>query len=369
MKKYPTLFSVLLILLTLTGCEAKQQEEIPALLEPAGVQLDLAKAKVDDIFTISVYAGEVIPHVEELKFLTDGILGEIYVELGETVTQGQVLASLDAEPALRRINELEEEITYITRMGEFSDRQANAEIEIAKTELTKMIAEGIGEQSCRLKEIQLQKLQLNLEQTKQLRQLELHNKQETLEKLNTQFENYQITAPFDGRIVYIGNAKEGSSIQRHTTILAIADDSRVSLQADSIPESAIKSADKVYARILDKDYPITYLPYDTDEYFSLVLTGKEIKTRFSFDFYDSADAKNSLPKSGLFAAITILDSYKENVLTIPSNALYQDKSGWYVYRMTDDKRIRQEVTTGIITDTKAEILQGLKEGDIVYVKE
>ena len=369
MKKYTIMLLFLLLLFVLTGCESEQTKEIPALSEPAEVQLDLAKVTFDDIYTITVYSGEVIPYVEELTFPTDGVLGEIYVDLGETVTSGQILASLDTEKTLSSIQKLEEEIAYITAMGEFDDRMASAEIDIAKTELAKMLAERIGEKACKQKELQIQKLELSLEQTRQLRQLELKEKQNSLDKLYEESTKHQITAPFDGRIVYIGNIKKGGGIQRHTTFIVIADDNKVSLQAEPIPESSLKSADKVYARILDKDYPITYIPYDTDDYFSLVLSGREIKTLFSFDSYESAGSQDTFPQSGLFAAITILDSYKENVLTLPPNAIYQDQSGQYVYLMDNGKRIRKEITTGIITDTKAEILKGLKEGDVVYVKE
>ena len=149
MKKYTIMLLFLLLLFVLTGCESEQTKEIPALSEPAEVQLDLAKVTFDDIYTITVYSGEVIPYVEELTFPSDGVLGEIYVDLSETVTSGQILASLDTEKTLSSIQKLEEEIAYITAMGEFDDRMASAEIDIAKTELAKMLAERIGEKACK----------------------------------------------------------------------------------------------------------------------------------------------------------------------------------------------------------------------------
>ena len=40
----------------------------------------------------------------------------------------------------------------------------------------------------------------------------------------------------------------------------------------------------------------------------------------------------------------------------------------YVYKLVDNQRIRCDVKLGLVTATEAEILAGLKEGDIVYVK-
>ena len=40
-----------------------------------------------------------------------------------------------------------------------------------------------------------------------------------------------------------------------------------------------------------------------------------------------------------------------------------------MYREEDGNRIRCEVEAGLVTKTKAEILSGVQEGDLVYVKE
>ena len=59
---------------------------------------------------------------------------------------------------------------------------------------------------------------------------------------------------------------------------------------------------------------------------------------------------------------------KENVLTIPANALYRDEKGRYVYKIVDKQRVRCNVTIGITNEIKVEILEGLQEGDVVYVQ-
>ena len=56
-------------------------------------------------------------------------------------------------------------------------------------------------------------------------------------------------------------------------------------------------------------------------------------------------------------------------LVVPANAIYTDESGRYVYLIGGDTRTRQAVSTGRFTTTLVQITDGLKEGDLVYVKE
>ena len=51
------------------------------------------------------------------------------------------------------------------------------------------------------------------------------------------------------------------------------------------------------------------------------------------------------------------------------NAIYADENGSYVYRVEGEQHVRCDVTVGITTVSKVEILAGLQEGDEVYVKE
>ena len=366
MKKHIACILALLILTGLTGCnkeELSSSRNIPQLLEPVGVRLDVARVQRSDVFTVSTYNGEMIPYVEELQFVVDGNLDEIKVELGEYVEKGQVLACLSEDTVQKRIEELDEEIVDITKLGEYNDRQMTADIEIAKIELVRMQESGDSRQACRLKEVDVQKLEKCLEQATELRQLDLEEKRRERSALEQRLGNNEMTAPFEGRVVYIRDMESGDAVQSYTTIMCLADESRLCLETDFLSESTISIADKVYAKIGEKEYDLQYLPLDVSEYITKVLNEEEIKTRFA------VDAEAGELSSGQFAVIVVLHTYRENVLAVPVNALYQDASGRYVYKMTDGKRVRCDVTVGAISATKAEIVDGLEEGDMVYVKE
>ena len=93
------------------------------------------------------------------------------------------------------------------------------------------------------------------------------------------------------------------------------------------------------------------------------LNGVEPKAKFAFE------APDDMLRSGQYAAVIVVKAQRENVLTIPINALYEDGLDSYVYRQEEGQRIRCDVATGVISATSVEIVEGLKEGDLVYVKD
>ena len=365
MKKGITCILALFLLMGLTGCnkEGQENKNVPALLEPVGVQMDIDRVVKDEIFHVETYNGETVPYVEELQFVIDGKIEEVKVSLGEWVEEGQVLASLDVQTEITRMEELQEEIADIKKLGEFADRQMLADIQIARKELEIMKKHDADKLAIRLKEVDVQKLENLLEQAAELRNLELSEKRKEWDALKEKTENNEILAPFEGRIVYVRTMESGDSIQGHTTVFCLADESRLWVETPFLSESIIKGSDKIIAKIGEKEYSLHYLPMEKDEYVTRVLQGEKIKTKFLIE----ADDRSFV--SGQFAAVMIISGYKDDVLTIPVNALYREAGSPYVYKMSEGKKIRCDVTVGSISSTKAEIVEGLKEGDSVYVKE
>ncbi len=361
MKKY-TLYVVLTVLaLGLTGC-GQEQGEIPELLEPAGVKVDTVTVERDDIFEIAAYRAEVLPYVEEVHFEVDGRLKEMHVSLGEVVEAGQVLASLDDESLAKKIDSLEEQIEDTIMQGECSDAQAKNEINIAKVELDRMKHNGTAWKNCYSKELQIERKEVDLRQEQELRSLKLEELSKQLMSARAEAENATLTAPVSGEVVYIGSQKNGDSIKAFAPVICIADKEKVRIESEFISEDEIKEADKVWARILDREYEVTYIPYESSEYFSKVLSGEELRSTFALE-------EETLPECGNFAAILVRSQYKKDCLTIPFHALNRDQNGYYAYKMVNGNREQCYLEVGIITSVEAEILSGLEEGDEVLLSE
>lgn len=362
MKRYLALGVISLVLTGLTGC-SKQALEVPELLEPVAVKADIAKVTTGTVSKMVMYSGEVVPYVESISFAADGSLDQVQVLVGDQVRQGEVLALLDTEQLQEQMERLEEEMQYLEKTGEFSDRKMELDIEIANTELLILRENWADEQTCAAKELEIQKLELQLKQTREVRELELQEKQNALELLQEKEEKNQMTAPFDGTVVYISNVKKGSPIKAYEPMIYLADDSQLSLITDYIPEYEMAKTERICAKIMDREYEVSYLPYNEEEYMNMILNDVEPSAKFAFA------APDDTLESGQYAAIIVTKKISENVLTIPANALYEDGLDQYVYRQEDGQRVRCEVTAGVISDTNVEIIEGLKEGDLVYVKD
>ena len=79
--------------------------------------------------------------------------------------------------------------------------------------------------------------------------------------------------------------------------------------------------------------------------------------------------KDDRMKQGMNASATITIDSRENVVTIPVNALQEEGSKVFVYTEQDDDGNlsgEKEVTTGLSNGTTVEITDGLEEGDTVY---
>lgn len=363
MKRNSIFLCCILLFLSLTGCGTTSEVAVIELLEPVGVQLDTAVAARGDIYTVAAYQGEVVPYVEEIFFEVDGTLEEINVIYGDEVKEGQILATLDSEALQEEIKSMESAISDTIKLGEYSDRIAEIDIKIAQADYERLSKRG-AQRDMELKEIDIEIAEAKLRQEQELRELNLEYQKNNLDQKKKELESKIVRAPFDGTVVFSSQAEKGDQIKGYTTILCVADESRLSIRTDYITEQDVDRAVDVYALIGDQRISVTYVPMDVSEYVKKMLAGTDMQSEFL-----AQDSSEQL-KSGQFAAVMLCKQYVEDTLTIPINALYRDEKGRYVYKIAeDDQIVRCDVTVGAVSDTKAEILEGLQEGETIYVKE
>ena len=361
----------MLMLSCLAGCGGQEATAVsaPALLEPVGVQVDTAVAQISDMVEIvyqantdgsrgDIYEGKILPYVEPLSFEINGTLDALNAVQGDQVTEGQVLATLDPE-------RLDGQIGNLNTVGAYDDRVKNADIKIAQIELKMLQESGASEEACRVKELDAELLQTQLEQAQEERALQIQELERQISNLSQGLTDLELTAPFDGRIVYVNDMIQtygNKNVSASQDVFYIADESRLRIETEYISETVLNSVERVYALIDGKEYDLVYAPYDTAEFAEMVKFNK-LKTRFTF-----ADSTEDVV-SGKTVYIILVKESRENVLTIPTNALFEDNGVYFVKKIVDGQQQRTDVTVGLVTDAEAEILTGLEEGDVVYVKE
>lgn len=346
--------ALLLAVIMLTGCKSN----VPKLLEPVGEQEDTAIVSKGEIYDIETYESTVTADYENVKIAADGMVGNVNVKLGDKVTAGQVLITMNTSAAGQQVQTVDNQIQKKQRENDYLNDLAEYDIKIA--ELNLQIAKSTGDsKEVSAKDGALKKLESNLaaekiEQQKELAQLQM-------DKIEGDSTEGNVTAPFDGTVCYIHNCKPGDTITAGTVVVVVAKDKSMKLFGEYIEKDVLAKAHKVYAVINEKEYSVTNVPYDQFELASRTFWDLPLYSRFYFE--DDPTIEN-----GMYATIVIESNYKENALQIPSNALYSDKEGYYVYKKNGEEYQRVNVKIGVQTVTAVEITEGIKEGDEIYVK-
>jgi len=361
MKKQSLVCAVLCLLLFCT-CAAAQ--DIPELMEPAGVQLNAVAAWIGDISKIRVFEGSVVPYTEEFYFEQEGVVDEVHVVYGQLVQAGDPLITLNTKAETKRLEAIRKEITQITTNGRYQDEIAQIDLDMMEVELR-----ALKEQSPRddaavsLKQLDMEEKQLEMELNVRLREMSLAQLENEMAELEKEIARNVMTAPFDGRVIYMpSQLQHGSYVSAYTPLIYLADDTQLMVESVYIANSLMETAHALYAHVGANEYAITPVPVDEQEYLSKVLSGEELKVQFAISEPDE------LLSAGQYAVVCVETNFVPNVLLVPTTALYADENR-YLYVIEDGVRVRRNVKIGLMTDWYTQIVEGLQEGELVYVQE
>lgn len=357
--------ALLLLAMLLAGCGKSAQTSAPQLQEPVGVLPDTATAYIGEIYDIVFFDSKVVPAVQELCFEVDGTIAAVHFYPGMEVEAGDVLAELDQSAIRNRVQQLEETLAHEEKTNGYTDSLALLDIQMLQAELRQLQAQGGSERDIALKKNEIAQKEATLRQTQAMRELEQREKREELEQLHASLGNNMLYAPFSGRIVSMDELAVGSWVKANDPVAFLADDTKLHLSGTYIKDSQLTRADRVYAHIGADQYEIVLRPMDQQEYVAAVLAGKTVYTEF--DILGPEDLLSQV-QAGQYAAICIVSNYVENALLIPSGAVLRDGTGSYVYVAENGARVRRAVKTGESNESLVQILEGLEEGEVVYVK-
>lgn len=364
MKK--SIFNVTALLLSLgilTGCgTAAAVTDVPELLDPVDIPVNTAEVMYRDIAITNYYKATVTPYVEEYSFPLQGefTVAALYCRLGDDIKAGALLAETDHEAVDEQIAFLEKEIASEKKAVETQNKKYSLMIEKLNAQKTALLADSSaanskGEAAVIDCDIEIYQTKLAQNSANLADKLEVY--EEKLEALKENYSAYFLYAPMTGRVVYTASS---SSQSRYSTVVAVADLSTIYLQTEYINESSIHTASRIYACYDGKTYDLSYVPYVYDTTEPCLLNTGGRSSRF---YSGEVDFPLGSP-----VMIAIENGRIKNALTIPNTALNSDESGSFVYLVSDEgARTRQNIITGISDSIYTIVLDGLKEGDVVYV--
>ena len=419
--------AVLLLCLVLVGSTAcnpfgggSQEETSQQLVEVV---------RGDLIVSVSGSGSIDVSNEARLVFGTSGRIDKIFINEGDEVTKGEVLAKLDTAPlelaltqaqvtlAQAQIAQTQAQIAQAPAQAALTQAQAaltqaqavrtQAQIALnlaednledaddllrrlkrflarnnSKLEAAKVLFETAGlefeaaEAQFAAAELQIEAAGLQIEIAES--QLELVEPQfeaadlqleaagQALKEAQKQLDRVTITAPFDGAVVSV-DVDEGDTVSTATQIVHLIDLSSIELKAevDEIDIADVKPGQR--AAISLDALPDLQLE---GEVTSINLMPTVEAGLVIYDVIISFDvAEDSDLRIGMSATVDIIIDERSNVLLVPNRAITQDSQGNPIVKVMVDEEIEEieerPVVLGISDAFQTEIVDGLEEGEVV----
>ena len=366
-----------------------------------GTKIDpskLAKVERGDLAKSVVATGKVEPITKvEIKSKASGIVKKLYVDAGDRVKKGQLLAELDKEEIEARVAQAKAQ----TEASEASFKGTQADLERAKVDAEGpdlpmlkraydraqgMAKEGVVSQSAlddaqKNYEMSLNKQNVAKAQLQVLRakigqaQAQVAQDHANLKQLEEQLGYTTITSPIDG-IILSRDVEVGDAV---SSILVLGSTATLIMTEGDISEVYVKG--KVDESDIGKVYMSQPARIKVESFKDKTFNGKVTKISpmgVEKDNVTTFEVRVSINNPGgeLKAAMTanaeiILEEHK-NVLQIPEGAILYDKDKKASVEVPDPKgkegKNKVAVNIGISNGAKTELLGGLKEGDQVVLQ-
>ena len=366
-----------------------------------GTKIDpakLAKVEKGDLAKSVVATGKVTPITKvEVKSKASGIVKKLFVEYGDQVKKGQLLAQLDKEEIQAQVEQTRaglaaSEANLKSSEADFERSKIDAEgpdvplLKRAYERAVGMAKEGVVSTSAledaqknyelSLNKQNVAKAQLTVMKAKIAQsQAQVAQDRAHLNQLEEQLSYTDIESPIDGivlsRDVEIGDAVSSILVlgSGATLVMTLGDTSEVYVKG-KVDESDIG---KVYlgqpARIKVESFK--------DKTFNGKVTkispmGVEKDNVTTFEVRVSINNPGGELKAEMTANAEIILEEHKNVLQIPEGAILYDKDKKASVEIPDpsakDGKKKLAVNIGISNGAKTELLSGLKEGDQVVLQ-
>ena len=366
-----------------------------------GTKIDpskLAKVEKGDLAKSVVATGKVEPITKvEIKSKASGIVKKLYVDAGDRVKKGQLLAELDKEEIEARVAQAKAQL----EASQASAKGTEADLERAKVDAEGvdvpmlkraydraqgMAKEGVVSASALDDAQKNYELSLNKQNVAKAQLLVLKAKigqaqaqvmqdHANLQQLEEQLGYTTITSPIDG-IILSRDVEVGDAV---SSILVLGSSATLIMTEGDTSEVYVKG--KVDESDIGKVYMAQPARIKVESFKDKTFNGKVTKISpmgVEKDNVTTFEVRVSINNPGgeLKAAMTanaeiILEEHK-NVLQIPEGSILYDKDKKASVEIPDEKgkegKRKVAVNIGISNGAKTELLSGLKEGDQVVLQ-
>jgi RND family efflux transporter MFP subunit len=295
-------------------------------------------------FTGTLEAGKKINITPEIG----GKIANIFVDEGDRVVQGQVLAELETDTYRLQLKQAEAAVAVSE--ANFEDAKRNRE------RMERLIQESaVSEQQVEKIRLAYEAAEAQLEQARAARNLAQHALDISIMK-----------APFSG-VIASRNAEVGDVINpmmgtysAASGLLTLLDYSRIEITVAVSSQAAERIAK-------GQDVVLRVAAHPGREFRGRVtivnLTADPLSKKFNVEA--SFDNPGLVLRPGTFGDVVFEVQSHENTLVIPQEAVLENA---YVFVAEGSKAVKKEIMLGLRNSTMIEVLEGLAEGARVIVE-
>jgi membrane fusion protein, multidrug efflux system len=277
----------------------------------------------------------------------DGYISQWYVDIGDRVHQGQVLAEIEAPQIDANL------------------REAQAQLELAKANLKLAQTNSARSQQLYANKVNSQQELDTVLATEQVQQANRDNAAANLENARQMKAYEQVTAPFDGaitaRYIDVGSLVTSGSAKTVQKLFDLAQSDLVRVFVN-VPQSDV-----------DRVKPGSSATVKVDEYPNETFTGKVARDAGAFDQASrtillEVDVPNPDGRlyAGMYAHVTLSSPNPNALLYVPDNTILIDSKGTRVATVGADQKIHfKSVNLGRDFGSKSEITSGLAPSDVL----
>jgi RND family efflux transporter MFP subunit len=351
MKKLIALISILTLMSILfaVSCSRSKKEDRTGQETAAATPVKVAKVERKRISEKISYTGT-IEAWKKINITPDvgGKIARIYVNEGDRVGQGQVLAELETEAIRLQLKQAEAGLAVA--QASYNDALKN------KERMDRLIKENaVSEQQYEKVKLGFDAAQAQLEQAQAAVNLAKHSLDVSIMK-----------APFSG-IIASKNSEVGDvinpmmgSFSATSGVLTLMDFSRVKIKIDVSQNDVLRIRKGQTALVRMSSAGAK----EISGVVSIVNSTADATTK-KFGVEVVVDNPDEALRPGTFGQVTLEVSTHENALVVPQKAVMSDT---HVFVALGDKAAKKEIAIGLQNTIGVEITSGLAEGDLVIVE-
>ncbi len=349
-----------------SGTASSESQNEPAA---AGVAVQIQQVYADTISTENKVSGRVVTDGQESVFVAaQAQCTALYVEVGDAVTAGQALCTLDMASTLSSYSAAS--ISYHSAVQSYQDQEAIFDKQIALAEKNVSDLKALFEIGA-ASQLEIDQAELSL-QTAQaqksatLAQLEagMQSYKANVEQLSAVLENVDsrgnVIAPISGTILSL-NAAEGSYVGPTAPVAVIDGVDRLEI-AVSVSEALVPKL----AEGDEVDVSVSALNVQLVGTIKKIESSASMQTKlYNVTISIAEDVEGLL--SGMFADVSFRTDTSTDTIVIPTEAILTANNVPYVFVVENGAARYAEIGTGLTGNGVTEVTSGLKAGDQLVI--